>query len=607
MCGIVGVIGGRPAAPLLLDALRRLEYRGYDSAGIATLVAGRIERRRAPGKLDRLAERLEAEPLGGITGIGHTRWATHGVPNETNAHPHVSEGVALVHNGIIENFLELRAELVAHGHSFSTQTDTEVVAHLISSLIRQGLPPREAAARAVRRLQGAFALAILFEGHGELLVVARKGCPLALGYGEGEMFVGSDALALAPLTERIQYLEEGDIAFLDRRGAVVLDARGEPVEREIRQTAMSGALIGKGNHRHFMEKEIFEQASVLGDTLRSFADPATHRIGLPALPFDLAAVPRLAAVACGTASYACLVGKYWFEHLAGLPVDWDIASEFRYREAPLVPGQVGLFVSQSGETADTLAAMRHLRAEGHKALAVVNVPESTVAREADALLRTLAGPEIGVASTKAFTTQLATLACLAVGTARARGRLTPERESELTQALDELPSRITQVLEKDEEIRAIAHELTAARDVLYVGRGTSFAVALEGALKLKEISYIHAEAYAAGELKHGPIALIDENVPVIVVAPRDHLFEKTASNLQEVVARGGKVVLLSDASGVAQLGDYAWKSVVLPTVDPFVAPILYAVPVQLLAYHTAVLKGTDVDQPRNLAKSVTVE
>ena len=607
MCGIVGVIGRRPAAPLLLDALRRLEYRGYDSAGIATLVAGRIERRRAPGKLDRLAERLDAEPLSGVTGIGHTRWATHGVPNETNAHPHVSEGVALVHNGIIENFLELRAELLAHGHSFATQTDTEVVAHLVSAGIRAGMPSREAAIAAVRRLHGAFALVFLFESEPELLVVARKGCPLAIGYGEDEMFVGSDALALAPLTERIQYLEEGDIAFLDRRRAVVLDAAGEPVDRPIRQTALSGALIGKGNHRHFMEKEIFEQPAVLGDTLRSFADPATHRIGLPELPFDLASVPRLAAVACGTASYACLVGKYWFETLAGLPVDWDIASEFRYREPPLVAGQVGLFVSQSGETADTLAAMRHLRTAGHRALAVVNVPESTLAREADGLLRTLAGPEIGVASTKAFTTQLATLACLAIGTARARGRLGAEREEQLTRALDELPARVLQVLEKDQEIRTIAQELTGARDVLYLGRGTSFAVALEGALKLKEISYIHAEAYAAGELKHGPIALIDESVPVIVVAPPDQLFEKTASNLQEVVARGGRVVLLSDAAGVAQLGDYAWKSVALPEVDPFVAPILYAVPVQLLAYHTAVLKGTDVDQPRNLAKSVTVE
>lgn len=607
MCGIVGVIGGRPAAPLLLDALRRLEYRGYDSAGIATLVGGRVERRRSPGKLDRLAERLDQEPLGGVTGIGHTRWATHGAPNETNAHPHVSEGVALVHNGIIENFQELRAELVARGHQFATQTDTEVVAHLISAQLARGLEPREAALQVVRRLKGAFALAILFERHDELLVVARKGCPLAVGYGDGEMFVGSDALALAPLTERIQYLEEGDVAVLSRSGAVVADAEGREVERPIRQTALSGALIGKGNHRHFMEKEIFEQPAVLGDTLRSFADPETHRITLPDLPFDLADVPRLAVVACGTASYACLVGKYWFEGLAGLPVDWDIASEFRYRNPPLVANQAGLFVSQSGETADTLAALRHLRVEGHPALAVVNVPESTLAREADGLLRTLAGPEIGVASTKAFTTQLATLACLAVGTARARGRLTAEREAELTRALDELPARILQVLEKDAEIRAIAQELVAARDVLYVGRGTSYAIALEGALKLKEISYIHAEAYAAGELKHGPIALIDENVPVIVVAPRDALFEKTASNLQEVVARGGKVVLLSDAEGINELGEYAWRAVTLPSVDPFVAPILYAVPIQLLAYHTAVLKGTDVDQPRNLAKSVTVE
>ena len=607
MCGIVGVVGGRPAVPLLFDALRRLEYRGYDSAGIATLVAGRIERRRARGKLDRLAERLAAEPLGGVTGIGHTRWATHGAPNEVNAHPHVGDGVALVHNGIIENFQALRAELLARGHRFATQTDTEVVAHLVGDQLRRGRTPREAAALAVRRLEGAFALAILFEGHEELLAVVRQGCPLAIGHGEGEMYVGSDALALAPLTERIQYLEEGDLAFIDRGGAVVLDTHDRPATRPVRQTVLSGALVGKGNHRHYMEKEIFEQPAVLGDTLRSFADPATHRIALPDLPFDIATVPRLAAVACGTASYACLVGKYWFEGLAGLPVDWDVASEFRYRGTPLVPGQAGLFVSQSGETADTLAALRHLRGAGHAALAVVNAPESTLAREADGLLCTLAGPEIGVASTKAFTTQLATLACLAIGTARARGRLSIEREDELTKALDELPAQILQVLEMDQEIRAIAQELTAARDVLYLGRGTSFAVALEGALKLKEISYIHADAYAAGELKHGPIALVDESVLVIVVAPRDHLFEKTASNLQEVVARGGRVALLSDAAGVAQLGDYVWRSVVLPKVDPFVAPILYAVPIQLLAYHTAVLKGTDVDQPRNLAKSVTVE
>lgn len=607
MCGIVGIVGERPAAPLLLEALRRLEYRGYDSAGIATLVGGRLERRRAPGKLDALAARLEAEPLGGTSGIGHTRWATHGAPTEVNAHPHVGGGVAVVHNGIIENFQDLRAGLVARGSRFDTQTDTEVVPHLVGRQLARGLGPREAVLAAIGELKGAFALAMLFEGRDGFLVAARKGSPLAVGYGEGEMYVGSDALALAPLTRRIQYLEEGDVAFLTQAGAEVVDAAGRPAERAIRETAYSGALIGKGNHRHFMEKEIHEQPAVLGDTLRAFADPATHRIALPELPFDLATVPRLAVVACGTASFAGLVAKYWFEGLAGLPVDWDVASEFRYREPPLAPGQAGIFVSQSGETADTLAAMRYVRGLGHPALAVVNVAESTLAREADAVLRTLAGPEIGVASTKAFTTQLATLACLAVGAARARGRLPPGREEELTRALDELPSRVLQVLERDGDFREIAHGLAQARDVLYVGRGPSYPVALEGALKLKEISYIHAEAYAAGELKHGPIALIDDSVPVIVVAPRDALFEKTASNLQEIVARGGKVVLFSDEAGCAELADYVWKSVCLPTVDPFVAPILYAVPVQLLAYHTAVLKGTDVDQPRNLAKSVTVE
>ncbi|HET6469002.1 MAG TPA: glutamine--fructose-6-phosphate transaminase (isomerizing), partial [Geminicoccaceae bacterium] len=544
MCGIVGVIGREAAAPLLLEALRRLEYRGYDSAGIATLVDGRIERRRAEGKLDRLAAELERAPLAGRTGIGHTRWATHGPPTESNAHPHVAGGVAVVHNGIIENFQELRAELTRAGHSFLTQTDTEVVPHLVGHYLATGLAPDVAARRALRRLEGAFALAILFDGREDLLVAARKGSPLAVGYGDGEMYLGSDAMALAPLTSRIQYLEEGDVAVLGPDGATVLDADGAEVRREIRQTALSGALIGKGNHRHFMEKEIHEQPAVLGDTLRSFADPASHRITLPKLPFDIAAVPRLALVACGTAAYACLIGKYWFEGLAGLPVDWDIGSEFRYRDAPLVAGAAGIFVSQSGETADTLAAMRHLRAQGHKALAVVNVPESTLAREADGLLRTLAGPEIGVASTKAFTTQLATLACLALGTARARGRLGAESEARLTQAIDEVPSRVLQVLEKDGELKEIAQGLVSARDVLYLGRGPAYAIALEGALKLKEISYIHAEGYAAGELKHGPIALIDESVPVIVVAPRDHLFEKTASNLQEVVARGGKVVLL---------------------------------------------------------------
>ncbi len=606
MCGIVGVIGDRLAAPLLLDALRRLEYRGYDSAGIATLVDGRIERRRAPGKLDRLAECLEGEPLDGVTGIGHTRWATHGEANETNAHPHISEGVALVHNGIIENFLTLRRGLVEEGWKFHTETDTEVVAHLVGKFLRTGASMREAVIAAVRLLKGAFALAFIFENHHDSLVVARRGCPLAIGYGVGEMFIGSDALALAPLTERIQYLEEGDIAFLDRNGAEIIDQDGKSVSREIEQTSLGGALIGKGNHRHFMEKEIFEQPAVIGDTLRSFANPLTHRIELPV---DLVGVPRLAIVGCGTASYAGLIGKYWFETLVGLPVDWDIASEFRYREPPLTAGQVGLFISQSGETADTLAAMRHLRGAGHRALAIVNVPESTLAREADGMLRTLAGPEIGVASTKAFTTQLATLACLAIGTARARGRLDRSREDELTLALDQLPAQISEVLREASRIQAIAAQifLSGAHDVLYLGRGTSYAVALEGALKLKEISYIHADAYAAGELKHGPIALIDEKVPVIVVAPHDHLFEKTASNLQEVVARGGRVILLSDSDGVGQLRDYVWHSITLPRVDPFVAPILYTIPAQLLAYHVAVLKGTDVDQPRNLAKSVTVE
>ena len=607
MCGIVGVVGSQAAAPLLLEGLRRLEYRGYDSAGIATLVDGAIQRRRAEGKLERLGGELARHPLEGRIGIGHTRWATHGAPTESNAHPHKADGVAVVHNGIIENFRELRAELEAQGRRFETQTDTEVVPHLIASLLARGLAPSEAAQQALARLRGAFALAILFEGHDDLLIAARRGSPLAIGYGDREMYIGSDALALAPLTDRIQYLEEGDMAVLTSLGAQVLDAQGRPVERPIRKTALSGDMIGKGNHRHFMEKEIHEQPAVIGDTLRSFADPRTHRITLPELPFDLATVPRLAAVACGTASLACLVGKYWFEQLAGLPVDWDIGSEFRYRNPLLVPGEAALFVSQSGETADTLAALRHVKALGHKTLAIVNVPESTLAREADGTLRTLAGPEIGVASTKAFTTQLATLACLAIGAARARGRIDAAREAELNHALDEIPARMLELLRREDELKEIAQALAQARDVLYLGRGPAYAIALEGALKLKEISYVHAEGYAAGELKHGPIALIDENVPVVVVAPHDDLFEKTASNLQEVVARGGKVILLTNGRGCRELGDYAWRHVCLPDVDPVVAPLLYSLPVQLLAYHTAVLKGTDVDQPRNLAKSVTVE
>ncbi|HEX6114957.1 MAG TPA: glutamine--fructose-6-phosphate transaminase (isomerizing) [Geminicoccaceae bacterium] len=607
MCGIVGILGRQPAAVLLLDALKRLEYRGYDSAGIATLVNGGIERRRAEGKLVNLERVLEQEPLPGVVGIGHTRWATHGAPTRDNAHPHQAGGVAVVHNGIIENFQVLRDELIEQGHRFETDTDTEVIPQLVSHYLAQGIGPVAAAAAALKRLEGAFALAILFAGHDDLLIGARRGSPLAVGYGDGEMYLGSDALALAPLTSRIQYLEEGDWAVLHPRGAAIYDADGQPAVREIKQTALSGALIGKGNYRHFMHKEIHEQPAVIGDTLRTFASPADHRITLPELPVDLAALPRLVMVACGTAYYACMVAKYWFEQLAGLPVDLDIGSEFRYRDTPLVPGSAALFVSQSGETADTLAAMRHVKRQGLATIGLVNVPESTLAREVDCHLRTLAGPEIGVASTKAFTTQLATLACLALGAAQARGRLSAERERDLTQALDEVPARAAEVLLQDHEYERIAHELVPARDVLYIGRGTGFAIALEGALKLKEISYIHAEGYAAGELKHGPIALIDEEVPVIVVAPRDGLFDKTASNLQEVVARGGKVILLSDRRGCSQLAEFVHTGVALPAVDPFVAPLLYAIPIQLLAYHTAVLKGTDVDQPRNLAKSVTVE
>ncbi|MGI9435577.1 MAG: glutamine--fructose-6-phosphate transaminase (isomerizing) [Geminicoccaceae bacterium] len=607
MCGIIGILGRQPVAPLLLEALKRLEYRGYDSAGIATLVDGQVERRRAEGKLVNLEAVLDDQPLGGTTGIGHTRWATHGAPTVDNAHPHGARGVAVVHNGIIENFDALRYELLQKGHQFQTQTDTEVIPHLISDNLDKGMDPVEAARSALNRFDGAFALALLFEDHEDLLICARRGSPLAIGYGDGEMYIGSDALALANLTDRIQYLEEGDWAVIRPEGAKIFDAVGDPVERAISQTAFSGALIGKGNYRHFMHKEIHEQPAVLGDTLRAFASPMDHRIQLPDLPIDFASLSRLTMVACGTASYACMVAKYWFEQLARLPVEVDIGSEFRYRDVPLDAEGAGLFVSQSGETMDTLEAMRHVKREGLPTLAVVNVPESTLAREAACFVRTLAGPEIGVASTKAFTTQLATLACIAIGAARARGQLTPERETALTQALDEVPARAAEVLMYDGRFEEIAHEISAARDVLYLGRGTAFAIALEGALKLKEISYIHAEGYAAGELKHGPIALIDDDVPVIVVAPPDPLFDKTASNLQEVVARGGKVILFSDQAGCDKLADYVHTAIPLPNVDPFVAPLLYAIPIQLLAYHTAVVKGTDVDQPRNLAKSVTVE
>jgi glucosamine--fructose-6-phosphate aminotransferase (isomerizing) len=607
MCGIIGIIGNGATAALLLDGLKRLEYRGYDSAGIATLVNGHIDRRRAEGKLVNLAAELERLPLAGDVGIGHTRWATHGVPNTANAHPHATERVAVVHNGIIENFQQLRAEMEEAGHVFTSDTDTEVVAVLITHELGNGRSPRDAVAASLKRLEGAFALAIIFAGEHDLMIGARRGSPLAIGYGDGEMFLGSDALALAPLTRKICYLEEGDWAEVSRGGATIHDETDAIVERRVRETEQSGALIGKGNFRHFMQKEIFEQPAVVGDTLQSFVNPVARSVHLPDLPFDFASVPRVTIVACGTASFAGFVAKYWLEQIARIPVEFDIASEFRYREAPMPAGGVALFVSQSGETADTLAALRYCRSQGQHIVSVVNVGESSIARESDVVLPTLAGPEIGVASTKAFTTQLTVLACFAIAAARARGAIDARRAAALCGALTEVPSRMTEVLNHDEALREIAHTVAEARDVLYLGRGTAYPLALEGALKLKEISYIHAEGYAAGEMKHGPIALIDEAVPVIVLAPSDALFDKTLSNVQEVIARGGKVIFISDAAGVKRLGRQAFKAITMPTVDPFVAPLLYAIPIQLLAYHTAVVKGTDVDQPRNLAKSVTVE
>ena len=607
MCGIIGVIGTRPASPLLIDALRRLEYRGYDSAGVATLVDGEIVRRRAQGKLGNLATALDAAPLPGTTGIGHTRWATHGAPTESNAHPHGTARVAVVHNGIIENHAALRAELEAAGQCFTTETDTETVAQLVDLLLARGLPPLEAAGTALRRLQGAYALAMIFAGHPDLIVGAQNGAPLAVGFGEGEMFVGSDALALAPLTRRIAYLRDGDWVAIDHAGARFFDATGAQVAREVKLTQLTGAAIGKGNFRHFMEKELHEHPAVIGDSLHQMVSPASRAVQLPELPFDLAAIPRVTISACGSAFYAGMVGRWWFETLARLPADGDVASEFRYRAPPLPPGGLGLLVSQSGETADTMAALRYMREQGQHVLSVVNVPESSMARESDAVLQTVAGPEIGVASTKAFTAQLSVLACLALATARARGTIDAATEAALTAALLEVPGRAAEVLDHDATIQRLAARIAEARDVLYLGRGNCFPVALEGALKLKEISYIHAEGYAAGEMKHGPIALIDRSVPVIAIAPSGPLFEKTASNLQEAAARGGQVIVLSDADGAARLASIAAETIVLPAVDPFVAPILYAIPVQLLAYHVAVLKGTDVDQPRNLAKSVTVE
>jgi len=606
MCGIVGVLGKRPVAELLVDALKRLEYRGYDSAGVATVENGQLGRRRAEGKLRNLEELLKTSPLYGDTGIGHTRWATHGKPIEANAHPHMTDLVSVVHNGIIENFRELKEDLVSQGAVFTSDTDTEVIAHLITRELRTGSDPVRAVFNTLKRLQGAFALAIIFLGYNDLLIVARQGSPLAIGYGDGEMFVGSDAIALAPFTDAIAYLEDGDWAVLTRKGVAIRDRNGKAVERPITRSLATALLVDKGNHRHFMAKEIHEQPEVIGHTLAAYVDLATNRVDIPALPFDFANLRRISLSACGTAFYACLVAKYWFERWARLPVDVDIASEFRYRETALDEGGAALFVSQSGETADTLATLRYCRAQGQHILSIVNVRESSIARESDAILPTLAGPEIGVASTKAFTCQLTVLACLAIAAGKARGVIGPALEAELVQALGEVPRHMATMLREERPYVTLAHRLSKARDVLYLGRGSSYPIALEGALKLKEISYIHAEGYAAGELKHGPIALIDENLPVIVIAPRDDLYDKTVSNMQEVAARGGEIVLVSDADA-ASTGCAIATHLAVPPVHRFVAPLVYSVPVQLIAYHTAVFMGTDVDQPRNLAKSVTVE
>ncbi|MGX4771774.1 glutamine--fructose-6-phosphate transaminase (isomerizing) [Bradyrhizobium guangdongense] len=608
MCGIVGILGREPVAEQLVDSLKRLEYRGYDSAGVATLEGKHIERRRAEGKLKNLEKRLEAEPLKGTTGIGHTRWATHGKPTVNNAHPHATERVAVVHNGIIENFRELREELEKKGTVFHTETDTEIVLHLVDDLLSRGSKPVEAVKQTLVRLRGAFALGFIFAGDGNLMIGARNGPPLAIGYGNGEMYLGSDAIALGPFTDTISYLEDGDWVVLTHDGATIFDKDGEAVERDKIRHAASTSLVDKANYRHFMAKEIHEQPEVVGHTLARYVDMATERVSLPVkLPFDFNDIQRISITACGTASYAGIVAKYWFERFARLPVEVDVASEFRYREAPLRKGDLAIFISQSGETADTLAALRYAKAEGAHTIAVVNVPTSTIARESETVLQTLAGPEIGVASTKAFTCQLMVLANLAIAAGRARGELSEADEIKLVHSLVEIPRLMSDALTTESQIEKLAHRISKSRDVLYLGRGTSFPLALEGALKLKEISYIHAEGYAAGELKHGPIALIDETMPVVVIAPYDRVFEKTVSNMQEVAARGGNIILMTDAKGAAEATVDSVVTIVMPDMAAAFTPMVYAVPVQLLAYHTAVVMGTDVDQPRNLAKSVTVE
>ncbi|WP_187334808.1 glutamine--fructose-6-phosphate transaminase (isomerizing) [Novosphingopyxis iocasae] len=611
MCGIIGILGRGDVADRLVDGLKRLEYRGYDSAGICTVHDEQFERRRSEGKLRNLTAKLADEPAVGSAGIAHTRWATHGAPTVDNAHPHASGAVAVVHNGIIENFKPLRRELQERGRTFESQTDTEVVVHLIAEQVEQGQSPEDAVKAVLPRLEGAFALAILFRDHDDLMIGARLGSPLVVGRGEdedeGEAYLGSDALALAPLTRRIAYLKEGDRVIVKRGDIRILDENDQPVEREFVDSGVTAGAIEKGNYRHFMQKEIFEQPTVVAQTLGSYLRPLENVVALPDIQFDVSEIRRVTIVACGTSYYAGMVAKYWFEQFARVPVDIDVASEFRYREPIMEEGGLALFISQSGETADTLAALRHAREEGQKIAVVVNVPTSTMAREADLLLPTHAGPEIGVASTKAFTCQLAVLAALAAHLARVKGRMTAEEEQEIVKHLTEAPAAMNDALSRDGAIEAIAPLIAPARDVLYLGRGPDFPMAMEGALKLKEISYIHAEGYAAGEMKHGPIALIDEAVPVIVIAPSGPLFDKTVSNMQEVAARGGKIVLISDAKGIEEAGEGTLATIEMPTVHPLIAPLIYAVPVQLLAYHVAVAKGTDVDQPRNLAKSVTVE
>jgi glucosamine--fructose-6-phosphate aminotransferase (isomerizing) len=608
MCGIVGILGRGPVAEQLVDSLKRLEYRGYDSAGIATLEGNHLERRRAEGKLKNLESRLRAEPLAGHTGIGHTRWATHGRPTENNAHPHSTGNVAVVHNGIIENFRELREALQKNGTVFKTETDTEIVLHLVDDALGRGLKPVEAIKAILPQLRGAFALGFIFSGDHDLMIGARNGPPLAIGYGDGEMYLGSDAIALGPFTDSISYLEDGDWVVLTRNSATIYDQHNAIVHRDVLKHTATASLIDKANYRHFMAKEIHEQPEVIGHTLARCVDMASGRVALPVkLPFDFRDIARISIVACGTASYAGIIAKYWFERFSRLPVEVDVASEFRYREAPLRKGDLAIFISQSGETADTLAALRYAKTQGVHTLSVINVPSSTIARESETVLQTLAGPEIGVASTKAFTCQLMVLATIAIEAGRARGELSDVDEARLVHGLIEIPRLMAAALALEPQIEKLARDIAKSKDVLYLGRGTSYPLALEGALKLKEISYIHAEGYAAGELKHGPIALIDENMPVVVIAPFDQMFEKTVSNMQEVSARGGNIILMTDAKGAAEATVDSLVTIVLPDMAAAFTPMVYAVPVQLLAYHTAVVMGTDVDQPRNLAKSVTVE